>query len=801
MRRLPANPNLNLLGCAWALLAALALGGAAPLGASAGAPRQAAASSQVTLDVRGGFDGFYRVGGWLPIFAIAGNEGPPVDGTLTLAGTDRDPTSGRYGALATLPTHSRKLIEFAAPAMTAERNRTLTLATGEGTVATQTLSLTPVGSQDYLYGVISPSAGALNVLMGRRQFGGTISVAHLTTADVPAFGPALADLDALVVDAPTSGLSAQQRQALEAWVSSGGQLIIAGGPSAARTLAGLADLAPVDLSGTEALDLGAALAPWGGGDATGSVVVGAGRPRSGSVVRLGAGATPLVVDRALGRGWVTFVALGAGEPALRDGDAAAALWGRVLTGSRAGSRAGNGNPQTRPLAYYPGSALTALPETSLPSPRLLALFALAYILAVGPLNYLVLRRLDRREWLWGTIPAVGLLFAAGAYVGALQVKGTQIVVNTVNVAQGTERQAGTETRSYLGIFSPGRAAYDVRLAGAGGVVPRNVSIGAPPPLTLSDGSAVLLRGVRIEQWAVQAFDASGSTPAVPPIESSLAVNGASVDGWVRNTGQRPLDDAVLAVGDDRSSVGTLPPGQRVQVHLALTGTLRATSRAPGPVTATSPLPLEQRRRQALLAAVGAADSAAGPGSVGFPGVESAAFGGARVLAFDEQPPFGVAVQGNGAREHDLTLHVVVVPVDFGSSAVRVPAGFSRRDMLENSGLSTSYYGQGVPLGTSATFQFALPPEAANTSWTALHVQVAYANASGPHLNGANVTIALYNWETGQWDAKPSFGAGTNAVPQPAPYVDERGLVRVRFTGSNGQYYLQGLEIDAGGDRR
>src|SRR6185437_14810987 len=102
---------------------------------------------------------------------------------------------------------------------------------------------------------------------------------------------------------------------------------------------------------------------------------------------------------------------------------------------------------------------------------------------------------------------------------------------------------------------------------------------------------VVLRGVRIEKWAVQAFDVGSSNADVPPIESSLAANGASVDGWVRNTGRHPLEDAVLAVGDDRAPIGTLPPGKQVQVHLVLTGTLRTTSRIRGPVPATSAVPL------------------------------------------------------------------------------------------------------------------------------------------------------------------------------------------------------------------
>ena len=39
----------------------------------------------------------------------------------------------------------------------------------------------------------------------------------------------------------------------------------------------------------------------------------------------------------------------------------------------------------------------------------------AYILLIGPINYLVLRRLDRREWAWFTMPILIVVFAVGAY--------------------------------------------------------------------------------------------------------------------------------------------------------------------------------------------------------------------------------------------------------------------------------------------------------------------------------------------------------------------------------------------------
>ena len=55
-----------------------------------------------------------------------------------------------------------------------------------------------------------------------------------------------------------------------------------------------------------------------------------------------------------------------------------------------------------------------MPALALPSIEGLLLLLLGYIVLIGPINYLVLRRLDRREWAWVTMPLLVVGFTAGA---------------------------------------------------------------------------------------------------------------------------------------------------------------------------------------------------------------------------------------------------------------------------------------------------------------------------------------------------------------------------------------------------
>ena len=61
------------------------------------------------------------------------------------------------------------------------------------------------------------------------------------------------------------------------------------------------------------------------------------------------------------------------------------------------------------------TAVSNLPSLALPPLGGLLGILIGYIALIGPLNYIILRRLDRREWAWITMPILIVGFAVGAY--------------------------------------------------------------------------------------------------------------------------------------------------------------------------------------------------------------------------------------------------------------------------------------------------------------------------------------------------------------------------------------------------
>ena len=81
-------------------------------------------------------------------------------------------------------------------------------------------------------------------------------------------------------------------------------------------------------------------------------------------------------------------------------------------------------------------AVSDLPALALPPVGGLVLLLFGYIALIGPINYFVLKRLDRREWAWVTMPVLIVVFAVGAYVFGSALRGSDVIVNEVAIVRG-----------------------------------------------------------------------------------------------------------------------------------------------------------------------------------------------------------------------------------------------------------------------------------------------------------------------------------------------------------------------------
>src|SRR5438876_9181514 len=102
------------------------------------------------------------------------------------------------------------------------------------------------------------------------------------------------------------------------------------------------------------------------------------------------------------------------------------------------------------------NAVSQLPALALPPIGGLLALLVGYIVLIGPINYLVLRRLDRREWAWITMPILIALFAVGACGFGSVLRGSDIIVHEVAIVRGALDATGGSAQVYFGLLSPTR---------------------------------------------------------------------------------------------------------------------------------------------------------------------------------------------------------------------------------------------------------------------------------------------------------------------------------------------------------
>jgi hypothetical protein len=518
----------------------------------------------ITLEVQAGYDGAYRVGEWFPAVITIANDGPDVRGILEwrFSGRDDEPTFQRT---IDLPRGSRKRVTLEVFARDLVRGGQVRLLDGGTVLAEQETSIETIDQGRFLIGVVSSDPALLNSLNSLTlPSSAGANVRHIVPEALPERPVALRGVNALFLhDVDTSALTQPQRDALALWVQIGGQLVVGGGSSGQRTAAGLGDLLPVEVGGDIAQgdlsSLGqiAGSAPPAPTNSTLSAV----RPREG--------AAGLPADRALlyrwarGAGAVTFTTFDLSS--LRGWTGEPELWSRLL--APIDVLAPGLDARQRRLNLL--QSTLRLPSLGLPSAWTLLLFLIAYILVIGPLNYLVLRRLRRLEWAWLTVPGAVLLFAIGLYVVGFGLRGGQSQVSQVAIVQGSEGQARGFATAFVGLFSPRRTSYTLLFPSETLVSEArtwNDLTNEASTATETD-AGMEIPNVLVDVGSVRTFMSEGAVDVPASIQSDVRSNGGQITGQIHNTGSQVLEDAMIVRGSSFQNLGTLAPGASQTVAL------------------------------------------------------------------------------------------------------------------------------------------------------------------------------------------------------------------------------------------
>ena len=530
------------------------------------------AADPPTMTARVLLQGHARLGSWMAIEVHLVNAGPSISGELRIQGGTQGGT--RYATAVQLDSPSDKTWILHAQPPSFGQQLEVDLVSAGQVILRQKVAVTIHDPGQLVVGVVADAAakivGSLSLPSVQNQQPAV--VVPLTVADLPTRIEAWSALDRLVwQDVDASTLSADQLTALRGWLALGGRLVIVGGTAGVGSLGGFPDdLLPYRPTAT--IDV----APASLGSLVGAPPAGAGDvpAMAGELIRgralASSGDRVIAAQSGYGSGSVTILGADPTIGWLAEAAAGRSLWPALIPARSEGIVGMSDDSQIV-------SAIANLPSLALPPLGGLLLLLFGYIALIGPLNYLVLRRFDRREWAWVTMPILIVGFAVGAYAFGSALRGSSIIVNEVGIVRGAPDATEGSAQVYLGVFSPARGTYQVSVPGGallsspissdtfGGT---NASLdivqGDPPgpsrvrDLAVGFGS---LRTIRAETQAV-----------VPKVHAELRLVNGSLTGTIRNDSSVTLEKPAIVLGGNVRVLKDLRAGETAQVDLAVLGT-------------------------------------------------------------------------------------------------------------------------------------------------------------------------------------------------------------------------------------
>jgi hypothetical protein len=233
-----------------------------------------------------------------------------------------------------------------------------------------------------------------------------------------------------------------------------------------------------------------------------------------------------------------------------------------------------------------------------------ALFILVYIVLIGPVDYLFLKKVVKRlEWTWVTFPVIVVTVSAGAYFAAYALKGRDLKMNKVDVVDIDLAGKRIDGNTWFTLFSPRIQNYTIGVEPAGPAwTPADPTLAAHDTVlswqstvernryggggggffskryryqSITDPAdpnrelyASGLEGVPIQVWTTKAFSAQWTAtidPNNPPVSADLSVSRADPKGLVGTiTNHLPIEkftDVALLWRGQAYDLGTeLPTG-------------------------------------------------------------------------------------------------------------------------------------------------------------------------------------------------------------------------------------------------
>ena len=373
----------------------------------------------LSLDVTVGYDGLMTYGKTMPVCVRIENSGADLSGTIAINAYNSIVDYNRYEVSLTLAQGAAK--EIVIPILVSSQQKTFTvevLRDDEVICAVNAVPEQLVNPSAMLIGVLSPDPKSLSYMdismetddLLRSEYS---QIGPLWQACFPADASLLNSFGMLVVDGyDASVFSDEQMEALQTWVSSGHILIVGGGAQAGVTYPAFSEwtgILPGQVS--QSPDITPALLTWLG---VNDAVLGEDlllNTASGGNALISDGETPLIWKTTLGSGVIYTTAFELGAKPISIWPMMHTFWQRLLLKDCYELYQNGYSGRSYTYSSMPYMSTQIPMENDFGVGRTLAIAA-GFLVVMSIAVYIILRKKDRRQYLWFALPVISILCAA-----------------------------------------------------------------------------------------------------------------------------------------------------------------------------------------------------------------------------------------------------------------------------------------------------------------------------------------------------------------------------------------------------
>lgn len=529
-----------------------------------------------SLDLQVGFDNSYIVEKVAPLTATLTNNGAAFQGEFQVkVYTYENTDSGfqkyaLYSQKLELPEGATKQVSMELGLNTVRRNMEVSLVDESGNVVFRKyVPVDALSPETVAVGVLSEQPAQVQYLAGL-DLSEKTSVFFLDRDTFPVSENVMDNFTVLIIDDfDTATLGDAQKKAMKNWVDHGGLLVLGTGVQAQKVLSGL-DFVDVSINGAQSVSGVSALD--GTALSLSAPLTVAGIFAEKASVKWEENGTPLTSLMPYGGGYVMLNHFALGLAPFANMPQQTAVLKGLCNGLYDAAGENAGEEITNRLRYNADSF------PSVAGNSMVAIFLVVgiYIVLAGPVMYIVLKKKDRREWGWITIPVLSVVFLGVVFMLAGRSAYHNGMISTRAIVEMEQDSSIGESKIAMAVKVPGSGDVNLRSELPIPVQPQ-VDSGwydgngkaeeMDYKVTTGDGTNITFYNNMA--WETNYVSASTTLELGGSVSSSVAFDGEKVVGTVTNGTSVNFMDAYLKLDYVYIPLGELPAGETMEVSYDL----------------------------------------------------------------------------------------------------------------------------------------------------------------------------------------------------------------------------------------